>query len=76
MDCTYPVMICGQTAILTNGELDASLFQFRFDERTHPNPTFACGSHSSTVKSPPLANRADDICVFMLEQIQVYIVQS
>ena len=28
----YPITICGQTVILTNGELAAALFKFRFDE--------------------------------------------
>ena len=27
----YPITICGQTVILTNGELAAALFKFRFD---------------------------------------------
>ncbi len=29
----YPITICGQTVILTNGELAAALFKFRFDEQ-------------------------------------------
>ena len=29
----YPSTICGQTVILTNGELAAALFKFRFDEQ-------------------------------------------
>ena len=41
MPCTeapyeeYPITICGQTIILTNGELAAALFKFRFDEQTY-----------------------------------------
>ncbi len=27
----HPITICGQTVILTNGELAAALFKFRFD---------------------------------------------
>ena len=29
----YPVTVCGQTVILTNRELAAALFKFRFDEQ-------------------------------------------
>lgn len=29
----YRITICGQTVILTNGNLAAALFKFRFDER-------------------------------------------
>jgi len=29
----YPVTICGQTIIVTNGKLAAALFKFRFDEQ-------------------------------------------
>jgi hypothetical protein len=29
----YPITICGQTVILTNGELSAALFKFLFDEQ-------------------------------------------
>ena len=41
MPCTeapyeeHPITICGQTIILTNGELAAALFKFRFDEQTY-----------------------------------------
>ncbi len=29
----HPITVCGQTVILTNGELAAALFKFRFDEQ-------------------------------------------
>ena len=31
----YPITICGQTVILTDGELVAALFKFRFDEQPY-----------------------------------------
>ena len=31
----HPITICGQTVILTNGELAAALFKLRFDEQPY-----------------------------------------